>query len=145
MNAYLFWHGHIVCTFLGKSLLSSHKTTLKQQINCQKLWKMRQKNLSCFFLLFWFFFAIIFSFQQSFCFKFLSRETILSVCMHTHPHTHTHTHTHTPHTQAPTHTITYTIYNQLKQTINKYLKQKKTAQSGKCSKCIVLGRRKNRP
>ena len=30
---YLFWHGHTVCKFLGKSPLSSHKTTLKQQIN----------------------------------------------------------------------------------------------------------------
>ena len=32
-NAYLFGHGHTVCTFSGKSPLSSHKTTLKQQIN----------------------------------------------------------------------------------------------------------------
>ena len=31
-NAYLFEHGHTVCKFSGKSLLSSHKTTLKQQI-----------------------------------------------------------------------------------------------------------------
>ena len=27
-TAYFFWHGHAVCTFSGKSLLSSHKTTL---------------------------------------------------------------------------------------------------------------------
>ena len=32
-NAYLFWHRHTVCKFLGKSPLSSHKTTPKQQIN----------------------------------------------------------------------------------------------------------------
>ena len=29
-------HGHTVCTFSGKSPLSSHKMTLKQQINGQK-------------------------------------------------------------------------------------------------------------
>ena len=32
-NAYLFWHGHTVWKFSGKSPLSSHRTTLKQQIN----------------------------------------------------------------------------------------------------------------
>ena len=32
-NAYLFWHRHTVCKFSGKSTLSSHKTTYKQQIN----------------------------------------------------------------------------------------------------------------
>ena len=31
-NVY-FCHGHTVCKFSGKSPLSSHKTTLKQQIN----------------------------------------------------------------------------------------------------------------
>ena len=35
-NAYLFQHGHTVCKFSGKSPLSSHNTTLKQQINGQK-------------------------------------------------------------------------------------------------------------
>ena len=35
-NAYLFLHGHTVCTVSGKSPLSSHKTTLKHQINGQK-------------------------------------------------------------------------------------------------------------
>ena len=33
MKAYFFWHGHTVCNFLGKSPFSSHRTTLKQQIN----------------------------------------------------------------------------------------------------------------
>ena len=33
MNAYFFWHGHTVCKFSGKSPFSSHKTTLKQQLN----------------------------------------------------------------------------------------------------------------
>ena len=32
-NAYLFWHGHTICKFSGKSPSSSHKTTLKQQLN----------------------------------------------------------------------------------------------------------------
>ena len=32
-NAYLFWHGHTASKFSGKSALSNHKTTLKQQIN----------------------------------------------------------------------------------------------------------------
>ena len=32
-NAYLFWHRHTVCKFSGKSPLSSHRTTPKQQIN----------------------------------------------------------------------------------------------------------------
>ena len=44
MNAYLFWHGHTACTFSGKSPLSSHKTTLKQQINGSKRWKMRERE-----------------------------------------------------------------------------------------------------
>ena len=46
-NAYLFWHGHTVCKFSGKSPLSSHKTTLKQQINGLKRLQMREKNLPC--------------------------------------------------------------------------------------------------
>ena len=32
-NAYLFWHGHAVCKFSGKSPLSSHNMTLEQKIN----------------------------------------------------------------------------------------------------------------
>ena len=32
-NAYLFWHGHTIGTFSGKSPLSSHKRTLRQQLN----------------------------------------------------------------------------------------------------------------
>ena len=44
----LFLHGHTVCTFSGKSTLSSQKTTLKQQINGHKRWKMKEKDLSCF-------------------------------------------------------------------------------------------------
>ena len=38
----------LICTFSGKSPLSSHKTTLKQQINGLKRLKTRQKNLPCF-------------------------------------------------------------------------------------------------
>ena len=37
-------HGHTVCKFSGKSPLSSHKTTLKPQINGQKRWKMKEKD-----------------------------------------------------------------------------------------------------
>ena len=47
-NACLFYHRHTVCKFSGKSPLSSHKMTLKQQINGQKQWKMKAKDLSCF-------------------------------------------------------------------------------------------------
>ena len=36
----------------GKSPLSSHKTTLKQQINGQKRRKMKEKDLSCLGLIF---------------------------------------------------------------------------------------------
>ena len=49
MNAYLFEHGHTVCKFSGKCTLSSHKMTLKQQINGQKLFKNGEEFfLSCF-------------------------------------------------------------------------------------------------
>ena len=48
MNTYLFEPGHTVCKFSGKSPLSCHKMTLKQQINGQKQWKMKEKDLSCF-------------------------------------------------------------------------------------------------
>ena len=37
-----------MCKFSGKSPLSSHKTTLKQQINGQKRWQIKEKDLSCF-------------------------------------------------------------------------------------------------
>ena len=40
----------------GKSPLSSHKTT--QQINGQKRWKMKEKDLSCFCLVFYSFFVL---------------------------------------------------------------------------------------
>ena len=50
-------HGRTVCTFFGKSPLSSHKTTLKQQINGQKRLKMKEKDI-----LFW-----QFSFQLARC------------------------------------------------------------------------------
>ena len=35
-----------MCNISGKSPLSSHKTTLKQHINGQKRWKMKEKDLS---------------------------------------------------------------------------------------------------
>ena len=35
-NAYLIWHGHRVCKFSSKSTLSSHKTTLKQQLTVKE-------------------------------------------------------------------------------------------------------------
>ena len=38
--------------FRGKSPVSSHKTTLKQQINGPKRWKMKEKGLSCIGLVF---------------------------------------------------------------------------------------------
>ena len=47
-NAYLFEHGHTVFKFSCKSPLLSHKMTLKQQINGQKQWKMKEKDFSCF-------------------------------------------------------------------------------------------------
>ena len=39
-------------TNLGKSSLSSHKMTFKQQINGQKWWKMEEKDLFSFYSLF---------------------------------------------------------------------------------------------
>ena len=44
-NERLFQHGHTVCKFSGKPPLSSHKRTLKQQINGQK--RREKKDLSC--------------------------------------------------------------------------------------------------
>ena len=39
----IYWHGHTICKFSGKSPLSSYKMTLKQQLNGYKLLKMRKK------------------------------------------------------------------------------------------------------
>ena len=50
MNTYLT--GTHEMQILGKSPLSSHKTTLKQQINGQKQSKRKEKDLSCFGLVF---------------------------------------------------------------------------------------------
>ena len=43
-NAFLFWQIHTGCTFWGKSPLSSYRMTLKQWINGEKWWKMRDKT-----------------------------------------------------------------------------------------------------
>ena len=51
---HLFQNGHTVCKFSGKSPSSSHKMTLKQQINGQKWRKMKEKDL------FWFSFCSLF-------------------------------------------------------------------------------------
>ena len=48
----IYFNTDTVCTFSGKCPLSSHKTTLKQQINGQKRWKMKEKDLSRFVLVF---------------------------------------------------------------------------------------------
>ena len=47
-NEHLFILTITVCKFLGKSPLSSHRMTLKQQINGRKRWKMKAKDLTCF-------------------------------------------------------------------------------------------------
>ena len=44
LNERLFNTDTQYAQFSGKSPLSSHKTTLKQQINGQKRWKMWKKN-----------------------------------------------------------------------------------------------------
>ena len=41
-----------MCKFSGKGPSSSHKTMIKQQINGQKRRKMKEKDLSCFGLVF---------------------------------------------------------------------------------------------
>ena len=46
----IYFNMDMVCKFSGKSPLSSHKTTLKQQINGQKQWG--KNHLSCFGLVF---------------------------------------------------------------------------------------------
>ena len=55
MNTYLFEPGHTVCKFSGKSPLSCHKMTLKQQINGQKHRKIKEKDIA-----FWFSFYSLF-------------------------------------------------------------------------------------
>ena len=79
-----------------KSPLSSHKTTLKQQINGQKQWKMKEKDLFwlSFYSLFgaWKIVGMIFNLQSIFHLIFKkcqqSSKQTLNPTSYTHQHVH---------------------------------------------------------